>query len=240
MDSAVHATAAEQGTVGSVDDGIDIQRGDVGNTDFEPGRPDLGREKRSAHEWILAQIACTAQRRNGLQLLVLLSQLRLCPSGKIYRAAASDILKMRVKETSRRTLTEFAQHLEIVVVGLQRPACAERFVQILHSDTMEAQPLEFARPRPARQPPLLDEPVDEGDAAQLGKKRSIEADFVNPAHDLAGAYRHFAALRRINLNDQSVLGCGSAQKRNEHRIAAITAVPIGHAADLQSGHWSPR
>src|SRR5262249_3173317 len=139
MDSAVHATAAEQGTVGSVDDGIDIQRGDVGNTDFEPGRSDLGREKRSAHEQILAQSPALAQRRNGLQLLVLLSQLRLCPSGKIYRAAAADILKMGVKETSRRTLTEFAQHLEIVVVGLQRPARAERFVQILHSDTMEAQ-----------------------------------------------------------------------------------------------------
>jgi hypothetical protein len=50
MDSAVHAAAAEQGTVGGIDDGIDIQRGDVGNTDFEPGRSDLGREKRSAHE----------------------------------------------------------------------------------------------------------------------------------------------------------------------------------------------
>jgi len=50
MDSAIHAAAAEQSSVGSVDDGIDIQRGDVGNTDLEPGRSDRGREKRSAHD----------------------------------------------------------------------------------------------------------------------------------------------------------------------------------------------
>src|SRR5216117_2987681 len=57
MDSAIHAAAAEQSSVGSVDDGIDIQRGDVGNTDLEPGRSGRGREKRSAHDWMLAKAA---------------------------------------------------------------------------------------------------------------------------------------------------------------------------------------
>jgi hypothetical protein len=36
MDSAIHATAAEQRRIGRVDDGVNAQRGDVGNEDFQP------------------------------------------------------------------------------------------------------------------------------------------------------------------------------------------------------------
>ena len=73
---------------------------------------------------------------------------------------------------------------------------------------------------------MIDQSVDEGDAAQLGKKRGVEADFVDPAHDFARACRHFAALARIDLNNQGVLRCGRAQKRNEGRIGGIATVPI--------------
>jgi hypothetical protein len=36
MNSAIHAAAAEQRRIGRVDDGVNAQRGDVGNEDFQP------------------------------------------------------------------------------------------------------------------------------------------------------------------------------------------------------------
>ena len=43
MDGAIDATAAEQGTVGGVDDGVNAKRGEVGNDDFQPRRAELAR-----------------------------------------------------------------------------------------------------------------------------------------------------------------------------------------------------
>jgi hypothetical protein len=41
MDRAVDTAATEQRCIGRVDDGIDVQRRDVGDDDFKPRRPDL-------------------------------------------------------------------------------------------------------------------------------------------------------------------------------------------------------
>ena len=50
MDGAVDAAAAEQRGVGGIDDGIDVERRDVGDADLEPRRSDLGGEqRRDAH-----------------------------------------------------------------------------------------------------------------------------------------------------------------------------------------------
>ena len=43
MDGAVDAAAAEQRGVGSVDDGVDVERRDVGDADLEPRRSDTRR-----------------------------------------------------------------------------------------------------------------------------------------------------------------------------------------------------
>ena len=43
MDRAIYATAAEQRTVGRVDDGVNAQCGDVGDDSLEPRRPELAR-----------------------------------------------------------------------------------------------------------------------------------------------------------------------------------------------------
>ena len=45
MDGAVDAAAAEQRGVGGVDDGVDVERRDVGDADLEPRRSDLGGEQ---------------------------------------------------------------------------------------------------------------------------------------------------------------------------------------------------
>ena len=50
MDSAVDAAAAEQRAVGRVDDGLDVERGDVGHHDLEPCRAGFGGE-RWLHAW---------------------------------------------------------------------------------------------------------------------------------------------------------------------------------------------
>jgi len=43
MDRAVNAAAAEQRRIGSVDDGVNAQSGDIGNNDFQPRLADLAR-----------------------------------------------------------------------------------------------------------------------------------------------------------------------------------------------------
>jgi hypothetical protein len=55
MDGAVDAAAAEQRPVGGVDDGPDIERGDVRDADLEPRGSDFGGEEGSAHGEIVAQ-----------------------------------------------------------------------------------------------------------------------------------------------------------------------------------------
>src|SRR5262249_22628654 len=49
VDGAIDAAAAEQRSVGGVDDGLDIEGGDVGDADLEPRGSDFGGEEGSAH-----------------------------------------------------------------------------------------------------------------------------------------------------------------------------------------------
>src|SRR5712691_11089447 len=116
---------------------------------------------------------------------------------QIDRAPAADVVEMGVEEAPGRALAELAQRLEMLVVGLERAARAEPFVDILHHDAMQPQPPELARPRSPPQPALVDQPVDELDSAQLGKERGVEADLIRPAHDHGRARRHLPALARI-------------------------------------------
>src|SRR5262249_57640551 len=125
--------------------------------------------------------------------VALLERFGLDRGGKVDRAAAADVGEMGIEEAPGRALSELVQRLEIFVVGLERAARAEGFVQILHDDAMEPEPAEFARPRSSRQSSLVDEPVDEGDPAQLGEQRGVEVDFVDAAHDLARARGYLAA-----------------------------------------------
>jgi hypothetical protein len=48
MDRAIDAASAEQGRVRRVDDGVNAQRGDVGNNDFQPRLADQAREAAQA------------------------------------------------------------------------------------------------------------------------------------------------------------------------------------------------
>ena len=50
MNGAVDAATTEQRPVGGVDDGVDVERRDVGDADLEPRRSDTGGEQgRDAH-----------------------------------------------------------------------------------------------------------------------------------------------------------------------------------------------
>jgi len=48
MDRTVHAAAAEQRTVRGVDDGVNAERCNIGDGDFEPRRTDLARDQAQA------------------------------------------------------------------------------------------------------------------------------------------------------------------------------------------------
>src|SRR5262249_16297332 len=62
VNGAIDAAATEQRSVGGVDDGPDIERGDVGDADLEPRGSDFGGEEGSAHRRDGSAIACAAQR----------------------------------------------------------------------------------------------------------------------------------------------------------------------------------
>ena len=53
---------------------------------------------------------------------------------------------------------------------------------------MQSQATKFALSHAARQPPFVDEPVDEGDTAQLRQQGRVEIDLVDAAYDLARAF----------------------------------------------------
>ena len=57
MDGAVDAAAAEQRSIGGIDDGLDVERGDVGDADVEPRGSDFGGEQGRGHAPMLAQSA---------------------------------------------------------------------------------------------------------------------------------------------------------------------------------------
>ena len=48
MDRAIYTATAEQRVVRGVDDGVNVQRRDVGNDDFQPAIADLARRKTQA------------------------------------------------------------------------------------------------------------------------------------------------------------------------------------------------
>src|SRR5262249_6425830 len=146
MDGPVDAAAAEQWPGGSVDDGPDIERGDVRGADFEPRRADFGGEEGSGHGSMVAQshARCSAVRVAARSAL--LDHFRLDFGGKIDGAAAADVGEMGIEEAPGRALPELVQRLEIFVVGLERAARAEGFAQVLHDDAMELEPAEFTRP----------------------------------------------------------------------------------------------
>ena len=52
MDGAVDAAAAEQRRFGGIDDGVDVERRDVGDADLEPRRSDLGGEQEERCSWL--------------------------------------------------------------------------------------------------------------------------------------------------------------------------------------------
>ena len=47
MDRAIDAATAQERGIGSVDDGVNAERGDVGNDDFQPRGTDLARGQSS-------------------------------------------------------------------------------------------------------------------------------------------------------------------------------------------------
>ena len=78
-----------------------LQRCDVGDTDFEPGGTDFGDQER-----------CRVTHRGSVSC-----PLGLCFRSQIDGALYADIVEMLVEETSRRTPAADAQHFKKIVIG---------------------------------------------------------------------------------------------------------------------------
>src|SRR5215470_11449099 len=129
-------------------------------------------------------------------------------------AAPPDIAEMGVEKAPRSALPELVQRQEELEVDVE-PAAGVEGVAV-HHDAVQpgaAGAAELQRP-------------------QLRNQRRVEGDLVHAGHDLARRGGQLQALARVDLHDQNVGARSAAQERQHNGVAAIAAVPVGHAIDL--------
>ena len=85
---------------------------------------------------------------------------------------------------------------------------------------------------PRGRPPSVISRSASSSARSSASSGALKVISCSRVHDIARAGRRAAALERIDLHDQHVLGRRRAQERQHRRVAAVAAVPIGHAVDL--------
>src|SRR5512143_10844 len=156
---------------------------------------------------------------------------------EIDARARPDILIVSIEEAPRRTLAELTQQLEGFVIVAQLGRSRKPLSEPFQHDPVHVDAAILVRSGPVWQAPLVDQPVDKFDRAQFRQKRRIEGDLVDAAHDLARRGRDFLSHKRIDLNDQHVLGAGRAEERIDDRIAEIAAVPVRHAVDRDGAEY---
>src|SRR5579862_8794416 len=153
---------------------------------------------------------------------------------QIHRALHADIVEMLVQETPGGPYAADVQHVEEIIVGRELAEGVEMGAEAVEHDAMDVDAAILPGPGAARQLALVDQAGDEIDGAVFADQRGVERDLVDAIHDLAGRRRRRLPHQRIDLHHQHVFGGGGAEKRKDHRIAEIAAVPIGHAIDLDS------
>src|SRR6266567_19536 len=152
--------------------------------------------------------------------------------GETDRAALPDIVEMRIQKAAGCAAAELMQPLEEIVIVVEPAVGAESLAGGAHRDAMQPDPPAIAAPNAPPQPSLIDQLVDELDRPQLCRQRGVEGNLAGTVHDLARARRHFAALARVDLHDQQILGARRPNERQQRRIVAVAAVPIGLSLDL--------
>src|SRR5664279_1397471 len=86
---------------------------------------------------------------------------------QIDGAAHADVVEMRVEESPRRALPVGVQHLEEIVVGVEATVGAELLGGAIECDPVHVDAPILARPQPARQVTLIDQPRHEFDRCLL-------------------------------------------------------------------------
>src|SRR6516162_5577557 len=156
-------------------------------------------------------------------------------------ASTPSVVMSAIATSSRAGPTAAAMSGEIlgtadIAVNLSSPFGARFRGEIdraFHADIIEVLVKETPRRTLAAHMEHVEEVIVVGKSAvgiELGAK-AIEHNAVNIDTPIFSAPD---AARQLDLIDQDVFGGCGAEKRKDHRVAQVTAVPIGHAIDFDS------
>src|SRR5579862_2450615 len=143
-----------------------------------------------------------------------------------------DIVEVLIEKPPCRALAADMQHVEEIIVGRKLAESVEMSAEPIEHDAMHVDTPVLSGAGAARQLALIDQTGDEIDGAIFTEERGVERDLVDAIHDLARRCRRCLPHQRIDLHHQHILGGRGPKKWKDDRIAQITAIPIGHAVDI--------
>ena len=80
--------------------------------------------------------------------------------------------------------------------------------------------------------PAFEQPLHKVDRAHFAHQRGVEADLVQPVHDVRDGGGNLGPVERVELHQDDVGGRALMIERPEGWVAEIAAIPIGLAIDL--------
>ena len=128
----------------------------------------------------------------------------------------------------RAFATDLMEAGEEAPVGVELAGDAQFLHHVVGRNGMDQHPLDLVGIELA----VIDQLGDESDRAHLPHQRRIEADLVDPVHDVARGRRHVRPLDRIDVHDQHVARLAAVDQREDGGIAHVAAVPVVLALDL--------
>src|SRR6185312_7327167 len=99
---------------------------------------------------------------------------------KLQGGAHTDVVIVRVQETTRCTAPVGAQHFEEIIVGAEPAGCIQRLRRPRKGDAVNVNPPVLSVTGTARQLALVDQLADERNAAQFRHQRRVERNLVDP------------------------------------------------------------
>ena len=146
----------------------------------------------------------------------------------VHGRALAQVLVTGFDPLSGRVPPDLEEMAQEVPLGVDLGGRAQRHDPVLRLDQVHIESAVVPRLQLA----VVEQPLHEVDGAQLLQEARVEGDLVHPVEDLPRRARRALALHRIDLNDDDVVRTAGAVEGEDHGVAHVAAVPIGHAADL--------
>ena len=258
MDRAIDATAALEPLVGRIDDGVDLERGDVGDHDFEPRRSNLGGEQRGLHWRIISAVprirpplhASGARERTAGATTAANAELALftftavgatvsksLPSARIS-SRRSMVLRTPISSKCASRKRRTARRPARCSISKKSKSVFSRLAGVnflpMKPRSMRCTLMRRYSPGPV---PRGSRPWSISRCTNSMARYSATSDELNVIsltrlRISLRRRRRRRARHRVDLHHQHVLALRAAEEREDRRIGGVAAVPVGHAVDF--------